>query len=205
MDHETPGGAASGGAHPLLGTPPSARQSRFSGFTFAGERLWEVVGIVVLVVVGSLLPYLSMPYVNRTVELVQERASLFPAAQFIRGIDPLWLPGYEPGPAADQIELALNVFNLGPSLQQIGAVVAVLTCASLFQDEINKFFLWPLHLSGWALALPPLPLFTGLHLLHRADVAVSVRIGWLPVALAGVLILVATFRARSRIDTYASI
>jgi hypothetical protein len=205
MNHDTPGGTPPGGAHPLLGTPPSVRRSRFSGFTFGGERLWEVVGIVVLVVLGSLLPYLSMPYINRTVELVQERASLFPAAQFIRGIDPLWLPGYQPGPTTNQIEFALNVFNLGSSLQQIGAVVAVVTCASLFQDEINKFFWWPLHLSGWLLALSPVPLFTGLHLLHRADVAVTVRIGWLPVALAGVLVLVATFRARSRIDTYASI
>lgn len=204
MNHETPGGTQSG-AHPLLGTPPSVRRSRFTGFTFGGERLWEVVGTVVLVVVGSLLPYLSMPYVNRTVELVQERATLFPAAQFVRGIDPLWLPGYQPGPAANQIELALNVFNLGPSLQQIGAVVAVVTCASLFQDEINKFLWWPLHLSGWLLALSPVPLFAGLSLLHRADVAVTLRVGWLPVALAGVLVLVATFRARSRIDTYASI
>jgi hypothetical protein len=205
MDHQPIGGTRPSAAHPLLGTAPSVRRSRFSGFTFGGERLWQVAGIVVLVVVGSLLPYLSMPYVNRTVELVQEHASLFPAAQFIRGVDPLWLPGYQPGPGTNRIVFALNVFNLGPSLQQIGAVVAVLTCASLFQDEINKFFWWPLHLSGWLLALSPVPLFIGLRLLHRAGVAVSLGIGWLPVALAGFLVLLATFRARGRIDTYASI
>jgi hypothetical protein len=205
MDHEPTGDTRPSVAHPLLGTAPSVRRSRFSGFTFGGDRLWQVAAIVVLIVVGSLLPYLSMPYVNRSVELVQEHASLFPAAQFIRGIDPLWLPGYQPGPRTNQIVFALNVFNLGPSLQQIGAVVAALTCASLFQDEINKFFWWPLHLSGWLLALSPVALFTGLHLLHAADVAVSLEIGWLPVALAGCLVLLATFRARSRIDTYASI
>jgi hypothetical protein len=205
MSHETPGGAPSDGAHPLLGTPPSVRRSRFSGFTFGGERLWEVAGVLVLVVLGSVLPYLSMPYINRTVELVQEHASLFPAAQFIRGLDPLWLPGYQPGPTTNQIVVALNVFNLGSSLQQIGAVVAVLTCAALFQDEINKFFWWPLHLSGWVLALSPVPLWVGLNLLHRADVAVTLQAGWLPVALAGALALVATFRSRSRIDSYASI
>jgi hypothetical protein len=205
MTHEPTGGARPSAAHPLLGTAPSVRRSRFSGFTFGRERLLQVAGIVVLVVVGSLLPYLSMPYVNRTVELVQEHATLFPAAQFIRGIDPLWLPGYAPGPRTSEIVFALNVFNLGPSLQQIGAVVAVLTAAALFQDEINKFFWWPLHLSGWMLALSPVVLFTGLHLLHRAAVVISLGIGWLPVALAGVVVLVATFRARSRIDTYASI
>lgn len=154
---------------------------------------------------GSLLPYLSMPYISYAAELAQENATLFPAATFVRGVDPLWLPGYEPGPTTAQIQLALALFNLGPSLQQIGAVVAVLFGASLFQDEINKFFWWPLHLSGWLLALAPIPLFVGLAQLHAVDVAVSIEIGWLPIALAGALVVVATFGARSRIDTYASI
>ena len=207
MDQKPTGGARPGDAQPqpLLGSAPSPRRSRFSGFSFARERVGAVAAVVALVLLGSLLPYLSMPYVNFAVELVQEQATLFPAAQFIRGIDPLWLPGYQPGPGTDRIIFALNVFNLGSSLQQIGAVVAVLTCASLFQDEINKFFWWPLHLSGWLLALSPIPLFVGLRLLHQADVDVSVRIGWLPIALAGLVVLVATFRARGRIDSYASI
>jgi hypothetical protein len=146
-----------------------------------------------------------MPYVTRTIELAQERASLFPAAEFVGGLDPLWLPDYQPGPGNDQIRLGINALGFGMALQQICLVVAVLTCAALFQNEINKFFWWPLHLSGWLLALSPVPLFIGLRLLHSADVTVSLRIGWLPITLAGVLILVATFRARGRIDTYASI
>jgi len=207
MDPKSTGGARPGDAQPqpLLGSAPSARRSRFAGFSFGRDRVAAVAAVVGLLVLGSLLPYLSMPYINFAVELVQKHATLFPAAQFIRGIDPLWLPGYEPGPDTDRIIFALNVFNLGPSLQQIGAVVAVLTCASLFQDEINKFFWWPLHLSGWLLALSPVPLFLGLRLLHQADVSISIRIGWLPIALAGLVVLVATFRARGRIDTYASI
>lgn len=190
---------------PLLGSAPTRRTSRFTGFSFSRPRLLQVAGIVALILPGSLLPYLAMPYINYAAEPAQENASLFPAATFIRGVDPLWLPGYQPGPTTATIQLALTMFNLGPSFQQIGVVIAVLFCWALFSDEINKFFWWPLHLSGWLLALAPVPLFIGLHQLHSADVDITVRVGWLPVALAGVLILVATFRARSRIDTYASI
>ncbi|WP_375424917.1 hypothetical protein [uncultured Friedmanniella sp.] len=205
MSHPYPTPGSGEDRPPLLGSAPTRRTSRVTGFSFTRSRIVPVVGLLALIVLGSLLPYLAMPYINYAAELAQENASLFPAATFIRGVDPLWLPGYQPGPATATIQLALTMFNLGPSFQQIGVVVAVLFCWALFQDEINKFFWWPLHLSGWLLALAPVPLFVGLHQLHSADVDITVRIGWLPVALAGVLILVATFRARSRIDTYASI
>jgi hypothetical protein len=205
MSHPHPPAGSGDERPPLLGSAPTRRTSRVSGFSFSRPRLLQVGGILALILLGSLLPYLAMPYINYAAEPAQENASLFPAATFIRGVDPLWLPGYTPGPATAQIQLALTVFNLGPSFQQIGVVVAVLFCWALFQDEINKFFWWPLHLSGWLLALAPVPLLVGLHQLHAAHVDITVRIGWLPVALAGVLILVATFRSRTRIDTYASI
>lgn len=193
------------GPAPLLGTAPTRRTSRFSGFTFSRPRVLVVTAVLILVVGGSLLPYLSMPYVTYAVELAEFRAPLFPAAKFVRGIEPLWLPGYEPGPMTDQITRALNVFNLGPSFQQIGTVLAVTTVGSLFQNEMNKFFFWPLHITGWLLTLSPVPLFVGAALLHRADVAVTLLPGWVPVTLAGVVILVTTFRARNRIDTYGGV
>lgn len=205
MSPDGPGPGAENARPPLLGSAPTRRTSRLAGFTFSRLRIAQVVGVVALVVLGSLLPYLSMPYINYAAEPAQEIATLFPAATFIRGIDPLWLPGYQPGPETAQIQLALALFNLGPSLEQIGSVIAVLFCFSLFQDEINKFFWWPLHLSGWLLALAPIPLFVGLQQLHGLGVGVTIRIGWLPLTLAGVLTLVATFRAHRRIDTYASI
>ena len=58
----------------------------------------------------------------------------------------------------DRLPLALNVFNLGASMHQVAAVVAVLVCWALLPDEVNKFFWWPLHLAGWALALGVVPL-----------------------------------------------
>jgi hypothetical protein len=168
-------------------------------------RVVMIVVLLVLLLLGCLLPYLSMPYITFSVEHALENSSLFPATDFIRGIEAEWLPNYQPGPTADAEAIALQVFNLGPNLQEIGLIVAVLTCWSLFQDEMNKFFWWPLHLSGWMLALGPVALLVGVHLLHAANVTISLGAGWIPLALAGVLILVTTFRARGRIDTYASI
>jgi hypothetical protein len=176
-----------------------------NGFTFSRRRIIEVATFVVLVVLGCVLPYLSMQYQNDKIEVVQFSGRLFSAADFVRGIDPLYFPSYEPGPKVGQMQLGLNVYNLGAAMHQIGAVVAVLMCWSLFQDEINKFFWWPLHLAGWLLALGFVPLFIGRSLLHRVQVDTSVSYGWLPLTLAGVVIVALTFRAHSRIDTYASI
>jgi K+ transporter len=53
--------------------------------------------------------------------------------------------------------------------------------------------------------LVPLPLFVGLYLLRANRIAVSAGPGWVPAVLAGLLILVVTFWARGRIDTYGGI
>jgi hypothetical protein len=69
-----------------------------------------------------------------------------------------------------QMNLAFNVIGLGPGLQEVGTLVAAATCWGLFFDEINKFFWWPLHLSGYVLVVVPIPhpLFVGLYLLRAA-------------------------------------
>jgi hypothetical protein len=159
------------------------------------------VASVALVVLGAVLPYLRVQYLDFTVQLVDVRLTLFPAATFVRGIDPLWLPAA----AVSELPLALNVFNLGASMHQIGAVVAVLLCWGLFPDEINKFFWWPLHVAGWILALGFVPLLAGLWMLRSAGVVVGLGPGWVPLTLAGVVVLVSTFRAHGRLDTYGGI
>ncbi|MET1005143.1 MAG: hypothetical protein ABWX96_06320 [Propionibacteriaceae bacterium] len=190
---------------PLLGSAPTTRTSRWAGFSVTKPRVAVVVAIVALVLLGSLLPYLTMPYINTSSELTTIHTSLFGAVNFMGGFEALWLPDYSPGPQNGAIQVAINVFNAGVDVQQVGLFVAVITCGSLFQNEINKFFWWPLHLSGWALALSPLPLLIGLRLFHQAGVDITLHAGWVPIAVAGVVILVATFQARNRIDTYASI
>lgn len=171
------------------------------GVTLTRDRVVPAAASVVLVVGGALLPYLRMQYLDFAVQLVDARLTLFPSATLVRGIDPLWLPATE----LDRLPLALNVFNLGASMHQVGAVVAVLLCWALFADEINKFFWWPLHLAGWLLALGAVPLLAGLGMLRSAGVVVGLGVGWVPLTLAGVVILVSTFGARSRLDTYGGI
>ncbi len=169
--------------------------------TLSRDRVLPAVVSVVLVGVGAVLLYVRMQYLNFSVQLVEARLTLFPGATFVRGVDPLWLPAADP----DRLPLALNVFNLGAAMHQIGAVVAVLLCWALLPDEINKFFWWPLHLSGWLLSLGFLPLWGGLGMLRSAGVVVGLGVGWVPLTLAGVVVLISTFRAHSRLDSYGGI
>jgi hypothetical protein len=48
-------------------------------------------------------------------------------------------------------------------------------------------------------------LFVGLYLVRATRVTISVGPAWVPAVLAGILVLVVTFRARSRLDTYGGI
>lgn len=171
------------------------------GVTASRGRVVPAAASVLLVVVGALLPYLRMQYLNFTVQTVDARLTLFPAATLVRGIDPLWLPAAQ----VERLPLALNVLNLGASMHQVAAVVAVLVCWALLPDEVNKFFWWPLHLAGWALALGVVPLLVGLGMLRSAGAVVGVGPGWVPLTLAGVVILVSTSRAHSRLDTYGGL
>ncbi|MDF2746408.1 MAG: hypothetical protein K0S98_692 [Propionibacteriaceae bacterium] len=171
-----------------------------TGFSFSRTRVLQVIGIVVLVIVGVALPYLTIVWQNPASEIVVFRGSLFPSANFVGGLEPLDLPDYSPGEKAQQIVLALNVMSAGPSLHQIGAVVAIITVACLFQNEINKWWWWPLHLAGWLLAVAFIPLLVGAALLSLQQVEYTVLPAWVMLTGAGVVVLVCTFKSRHRID-----
>lgn len=171
------------------------------GYSLTRDRLWPVVASVVLVVVGAAVPYLRLRYLDFTVEPVDARLSLLPAATLVRGIDPQWLPS----DAIERLPLALNVLNLGVAMHQIGGVLAVLCGWALFADEINKFLWWPLHVAGWLLALAVVPLLLGLRLLQGAGVDIDLTAAWVPLTLAGLVVLVATIGSRGRIDTYGGV
>jgi hypothetical protein len=166
-------------------------------------RLLQVAGIVVLLVVGAVLPYVSLTYLNTSSETVTSSPRLFGASSLLGGIDPTYLAGYQPE-LRSAYDLALNFAAAGPGLQEIGTVVAILTCWALLTDEINRFAWWFLHLSGYPLVLAPVPLLVGAHQLHGLDVPLTVGAAWVPGLLAGVLVLVSTWRARSRIDSYSA-
>jgi hypothetical protein len=174
------------------------------GITITWERAMQVGGLLILLVLGAILPYVTMEHYNARTELVRSTAQLFGAGGLLSGIDPSYLPSYDVV-VRSQMNLAFNVIGVAPGLQEVGTVVAAVTCWGLFFDEINKFLWWPLHLSGYVLVVVPIPLLVGLYMLRAIRVTISVGPAWVPAVLAGLLILAVTFRARSRIDSYGGV
>ena len=166
-------------------------------------RALQAGGILVLLLLGAVLPYVSLVYLDDASEQVTGRPRLFGAASLLGGLDPTYLPGYSPSVRSEH-DLALNLPAAGPGLQQIGTVVAALTCWALLTEEINRFAWWFLHLSGYPLVLAPVALLVGRVLLGRLDVGVALGPAWVAGLLAGVLVLVASWRARGRIDSYSA-
>jgi hypothetical protein len=176
---------------------------RFGGAVVTGARALQVGGILVLLLLGVILPYLTMEHFDESFAVIRETASL-PGAGDLTGLDAIYLPSYDPEVRPD-FNVAFNVLGIGPTLQIFGSLVAAVTCWGLFYDEINKFFWWPLHLSGYLLIAVPIPLFIGLNMVRDLRVTASLGIGWIPAMLAGILILIVTLRARDRIDTYGGV
>lgn len=167
------------------------------------SRLVAASAVLVLGILGAVLPYVRLTYLNDASERVTSSPRLFGAASLLGGVDPTYLPGYHLQ-LRSTYDLALNFAAAGPGLQEVGTVVAVLTCWGLLTDEINRFVWWFLHLSGYPLVLAPVALLVGAHRLHALDVPLVVGPAWVPGLLAGVVVLVSTARARRRIDSYSA-
>ncbi len=185
------------------GAPAEPVLLRRGNLVVTRVRALQVGGLLLLLLLGAVLPYLSLTYLNDASEQVTRAPRLFGAASLLGGLDPTYLPGYRPEVRSDD-DLALNFAAAGPGLQQIGTVVAVLTCWGLLTEEINRFAWWFFHLAGYALVLAPVALLVGTVLLSRLDVGVGLGAAWVFGLLAGVLVLVTSWRARRRIDTYSA-
>jgi hypothetical protein len=122
----------------------------------------------------------------------------------LTGLDATYLPGYDPAVRPD-VNVALNVLGVGPTVQIFGSLVAAVTCWGLFYDEVNTFLFWPLHLSSYLLIVVPIPPFFGLNMVRGLRVTPSLGPAWIFAALAGIPTLVMTVRARTRIDTYSGV
>jgi hypothetical protein len=176
---------------------------RWGGARVTTARALQVGGILVLLLLGVVLPYLTLEHFDASFALIRETAPLTRAGQ-LTGLDATYLPSYD-AEVRSEFNVAFNVLGVAPTLQIFGSLVAAATCWGLFFDEINKFFWWPLHLSSYLLIAVPIPLFVGLNMVRELDVSVSAGIGWIPAVLAGIGILVLTLRARDRIDTYGGV
>lgn len=176
-----------------------------ANITLDRSRLAQVAAPLVIGALGCLLPALTITSLNARIEPVTVTRALWGAADLARGLDPTEVPSFYTGADPDALGRWLNVFSMGLTLQQVGVVVALVTLVALLMDEINKFLFWPLHLAGWVLTLTTVPLWLGA--VRLADLGVDVRLGpaWVTLLGAGVLLLVLTFRARTRVDTYGGV
>ena len=176
-----------------------------ANITLDRSRLVQVGLPLLLGGLGCLLPYLTITSLNTRIEPVTVTRSLWGAADLARGLDPTEVPSFYTGADPDSLGRWLNIFSIGLTLQQVGVVVGLLTLVALLMNEINKLVFWPLHLAGWMLVLAAVPLWLGVVQLRGLGVDLTLGPGWVPLVLAGVLLLVFTVRARKRIDTYAGV
>ena len=147
---------------------------RFGGAVVTGARALQVGGI--LLAAARRRPAVpDMEHLDESFAVIRETASL-PAAGDLTELDAIYMPSYDPE-VRPAFNVAFNVLGIGPTLQIFGSLVAAATCWGLFYDEINKFFWWPLHLSGYLLIAVPIPLFIGLNTVRDLGVTASLRVG----------------------------
>lgn len=173
-------------------------------YTITRPRIVTVAVIAVVCVVGALLPYLTITYLDFASEQIRPTHALFPTTKMLSTMD----IGYFPSSArsnADTIGHGIALLQLGSTLQEVGLVVAIVTSACIFMNEINKFLWWPFVISGFLLVLGPVFFFLGAHTMSGAAVSLSVRFGWVPLLLAGVFVIVTALRNRSRLDSYRGV
>lgn len=176
---------------------------RWRGATVTRGRAVQVGAVLLLLLLGVTLPYLSLDHLDQSFAPVRSSARVLGAGTLL-GLDPTYFPSYSPD-AREAFNLAFNAAGVAPVLQQLGSLMAVATVWGLFFEEINKFLWWPLHLAGYLLIAVPVPLFVGASMVRDTGVTIGIGPGWLPSVLAGVVILVTTLRSRSRIDTYGGV
>lgn len=176
-----------------------------ANLTLDRSRLTQVAVPLVLGVLGCLLPAVTITSLNTRIEPVTVTQSLWGSADLARSLDPTEMPSFYTGADPDALGRWLNVFSVALTLQQVGAVVALVTLVGLLMDEINRFVFWPLHLAGWVLALAPVLLWWGAVRLGALGVDVRLGPAWVALLLAGVVLVVLTVRARGRIDSYGGV
>jgi hypothetical protein len=71
---------------------PAGVLLHWRGITIRWERALQVGGLLVLLVLGAVLPYVTMEYYNARTELVRSTTQLFGAGGLLSGIDPSYLP-----------------------------------------------------------------------------------------------------------------
>jgi len=108
------------------------------GITITWERAMQVGGLLILLVLGAILPYVTMEHYNARTELVRSTVQLFGAGGLLSGTDPSYLPSYDVV-VRSQMNLAFNVIGVAPGLQEVGTVVAAVTCWACSSTRSTSF------------------------------------------------------------------
>jgi hypothetical protein len=119
---------------------------RWSGARVTTGRALQVGGILVLLLLGVVLPYLHHGALRRVVR-GHQRDGLAPQRRELTGLDATFLPSYDPEIRPD-FNVAFNVLGSDRRCRSSAAWSRRSAAGGLFYDEINKFFWWPLHLSA---------------------------------------------------------
>lgn len=177
---------------------------RWQTVTFSRTRLIGVALIVVLAVLGLVLPYLTAVYVDATRNRVTSVLRAIATSQVLAEITPDDLPGRDES-ALTTRSFGMAMVAIAANLQWMAGLVAMVTAAGQFVDEVSKFFWWPLHLAGWVLTLQPVGLLVGLAVLQAQGVTIAPGPASVPAFAAGLVALAVTVGSRHRIDTYRGI
>jgi hypothetical protein len=129
---------------------------RWRGLTITRERAAQVGGLLVLLVLGTVLPYVTMEHYNARTELVRSTARLFGAGGLLNRIDPSHMPSYDVV-VRSQMNLAFNVIGFAPGLQEIGTLVAAAACWACSSMRSTSSS-GGRCMSGYLLVLVPIPL-----------------------------------------------
>ena len=106
---------------------------RWRGGTVTAARALQVGGTLALLLLGVVLPYLTMEHFDQSFAVIRETASLTDAGG-LTGLDATYLPSYDPAVRPD-FNVAFNVLGLGPTLQIFGSLVATVTCWAVLRRD----------------------------------------------------------------------
>lgn len=122
--------------------------------------------------------------------------SLVPSALYFLDV----LPAEFGNLATPALAVSFNVTYLGMAMIQFGLVLTLLTFFVLAGDDINRWLWWLLAAGAWLIALGAVACLIGWFLINQASVPASLGLAWLASLVSGVSMIIASHRAKERID-----
>lgn len=156
------------------------------------RRLVIVLGV--LLVLSLALPTVGIR--GADVPNVPFGRSLVPSALYFLDVQPSSFGNLD----TPALAVSLNVTYLGMAMHQFGLLLTLVTFFVLAGDDINRWLWWMLAAGAWLIALGAVAMVVGWFLMNQALLPASLGIAWFPALISGVSMIVASHRAKERID-----